>query len=1057
MKKMYRFLFLLMVFISISQLLFAQTQIVTGVVKDATGAKLPGVNIRIKGTTIGTATDLNGKYKIHASMGNVLVFSFVGYDTKEVKVIGSTLNAVLKESLNKLGEVVVTAFGVKQQARSLGYAVTEIQSKDLLLANQSSPLQALQGRVPGVQITKTSGSAAGGIDILIRGMSSIDPGRNNQPLIIVDGLAIDNETYSGNVLPSAGSNAVGSSSQFSFSNRASDINPDDIASYSILKGAAATALYGIRAANGAIVITTKKGKKGAPRINLSLFTTFRNVVKTPKLQKTFREGNRTTKIPGAVIDPNVPGGYLRPGSFAFYSWGVPFSANSFTMPDGTVIDLSHDGFHSPYELFKTGINNDLNFNISGATDKFSYYFSTGWNKDNGILPNTSYDKKTFRFNAGYQVRKNLRLSSSISYTLSGGTRANGGDKSVFSSLSYWSSTFPINDYEYPDGTEKNYTNGIIDNPRYFLEKSNLEDRLNRWIGSVNLSWQPFQWMNVAYAAQIDNYSQQRNRFVPPNLDVGSKVHGFIVNEFINFKALESNLLVTLNHDWGRNFHSSLTLGNQISDRRRDYAYIRGEGLNIPGINDLSNTLNTFAGTSLIRLRDVGIFGELKLGYKSKLYLSVTGRNDWTSTFPKGKRSFFYPSVSASYIFTEDFFKHSNIINFGKLRISWAAVGKGPRFGKIGHYYIPDPNFPFNGAGGYRSSTGVSAENIVPEKDYSLEMGTNLHFLNNRIRLDYSFFTTIVKNQIFTVGTAYSSGLTGITRNAGEYKTWGHEVLLSGDIIKTHNITWEVYLNWSTVKGKVVALPKDLTQIVFMSDRITSKAKVGDALGTLYGWVFQTVSGGQRYVNPDGKWVITGSDNKGYFYTGTNQMVKVGNAFPDFISSIGSNLTWKNISFNFLVEWKKGGDVYDRGFRNALRNGNLKMTEFRDKKRVLSGMMDDGHGGYVKNTIPLMITANSYYRDWNNYNNAASVLLKDASWVKLRSIGISYTFRGPAIKKAHINHLTLSAGANNIIIWTPFDGFDPEGNSFSAGSNIYGYTGLIVPLSQSYYFGIRFGF
>ncbi len=1052
MKKMYRFLFLLMVFITATQLSFAQAPLITGVVKDASGAGLPGVNIRIKGTNIGTTTDLNGKYKIHASQGSTLEFSFVGFNTKEVKVTGSVVNVTLHESVNKLGEVVVTAFGIKKQARALGYSVSEIKTKNLNMASQPNALTSLQGRVAGVQIRQSSGSAGGGVDILIRGLSSIDPGRNNQPLIIVDGLAIDNETFSGNVLPSSGSNAVGSSSQFSYANRAGDINPDDIASFTVLKGAAATALYGVRAANGAIIITTKKGKQGKPKVNFSYFTTIRNVVKTPALQTTFREGNRTTKIPGAVIDPNVPGGYLRPGSFAFYSWGVPFSANWFIMPNGDSIDLRHDGFHSPYELFQTGVNNQLNFNISGASEKFNYFFSAGWNMDKGILPNTNFDKKTFRINTSYQALKNLKISTSIAYTKSGGARANGGDKSVFSSLSYWSSTFPINDYEYPDGTQKNYTNGIIDNPRYFLEKSNLKDYLDRWIGHMTINWNPLKWMNVTYAAQIDNYAERRNRFVPPDLDVGTHVHGFIVDENINFTALESNLLVTFSHDWTKDFHSSLIVGNQVSDLRRDYAYIRGEDLNIPGINDLSNTLNTFAGKSLIRMRSVGVFGELNLSFKRKLYLAATLRNDWISTLPKATRSFPYPSVSASYIFSEDFFKHSDVLSYGKIRLSWAQVGKGPRFGKAGHYFIPEPNFPFNGVGGYRSSVALGDPNLRSEKDNSFETGVNLHFFKHRLRIDYTYYTTNVKDQIFGVGTPYSTGLATITRNAGSYKTWGQELMVSGDIIKTGKIRWELFVNWSKMRGKVVSLPKDLTEIVFFGDRITAKAKVGDALGSLYGWVFQTAPNGQRYVNSSGKWVVTGSKNKGYYYTGGNQMVKVGNAFPDFVLSLGSNFSWKRLTFNFLIEWKKGGDLYDRGFRNALRNGNLLETQFRDKERVLSGMMDDGKGGYVKNTIPLMITANSYYRDFNNYNMASEVLLQDGSWVKLRDIGLSYTF-----KLKHVDRLTVSAGAHNIILWTPFKGFDPEGNQFSAGSNIYGFTGLTVPLSQSYYFGIKFGF
>lgn len=1051
MKKLYRFVFLLVMFISVSQLSFAQSQSITGVVTDNTGAGLPGVNIRIKGTTTGVVTGMNGKYQMTASKGDVLVFSFVGYTTQEVKVTGSNIDVTLHETVSKLNEVVVTAFGIKKETKALGYSVTQIKPKDVDIAGQTDAMQALQGRVPGVQISNTGGSAGGGVDILIRGITSIDPGRSNQPLIIVDGLPIDNSTFAGNVLPSSGSNATGSSEQFDFSSRIGDLNPDDIASYSVLKGAAATALYGVRAANGAIVITTKKGKKGAPKISLTLNTTFRNVVKTPELQKTFREGNRTTKIPGTVIDPNAPGGYLHPGSFAFYEWGVPFTDDSFTMPDGTVIDLSHDAFHDPYELFKTGVNNQLNFNISGANDRFNYFFSSNWTKDNGVLPNTAYDKKTFRVNAGYKIRKNLTFNTSISYTKTYSKRANGGDKSVFSSLSYWAATYPINDYEYPDGSEKCYTS-FIDNPRYFLERSNMQSDLNRWIANANVKWTPYKWMTATYSYQIDNYAETRNRFVPPDLDVGTHVHGFIVNENINYRGLESDLLLHFNHNWTKDWNTNLTLGNQISDSRRQYNYIRGEGLNVPGVNDLSNTINTFAGASLIRLRNVGVFYSFQVGYKNKLFINTTGRNDWVSTMPEGNRSFFYPSVSASYVFTEDIFKHSNFFTFGKVRLSWAQVGKGPRFGKIGHYFIPDGSFPFDGAGGYRSSTAAGDMNIMPEKDNNFEVGTNMHFLKNRLRLDYSYYTSNVHNQIFTVGTSYSSGLSGVTRNAGDYKTWGQELMVSGDIIKNSNIRWEVYVNWSTTKGKVVALPKDLKEIVFFSDRITSKAKVGDEIGSLYGWVFQTVPNGERYVNSDGKWVITGSDNKGYYYTGTNQMVKVGNAFPKFIASLGSNFTWKNLSFNFLVEWKNGGDVYDRGYRNSLRNGNLKETEFRDQERVLSGMKDDGNGGYVQNDIPLMITANSYYRDWNNYNSASEVLLKDASWVKLRSIGVSYRFHFK-----HIKSFDVFANAHNIIIWTPFDGFDPEANYFGATTNIYGYTGLTVPLSQSYTFGVKFNF
>lgn len=1055
MIKFYRFPFVLFLVFTV-QMVFAQEQIISGIVSDNSGLGMPGVNIIIKGSNKGTTTDINGGYKITAENGNVLVFSFIGFATKEVVVSGKRIDITLIESSNSLKEFVVTAFGIKKESRVLGYSVTQIKSKDLDLSSLIDPMQALQGRVAGLQINKTSGSAGGGFDILIRGVTSVDPSRNNQPLIIVDGLALDNETFTGNVMPSAGSNAYNSSEQFSFSNRASDLNPDDIETYSVLKGAAATALYGVRAANGAIVITTKRGKKGKPKVNLSLSTTFRNVVKTPELQETYREGHRTTKIPGAVINNDSPDGYDNYGQ-AFYSWGVPYSDDSFTLDDGSVIDLSNDAFHSPYDLFKTGVNNQMNFNISGANDKIDYFFSASDIKDNGILPNTNYYKTSFRFHTGYQATKNFKISTSVNYIKNGGAQANGGDKSVFSALSYWSSTFPVNDYLLADGTQKNYSSGILDNPRYFLETSNLENTVNRWVGNINLMWNPFEFMDITYSAQVDNYSDLRERFVPSDLDVGTQVNGFIVKEDINFMGLESNFMANFHYDFNKNFKANLILGNQISDRKRNYSYIRGESLNVAGINDLTNTLNIFAGNSIIQYRNIGAFGELKLDFKRKLYLSLTGRNDWVSTLPDENRSFFYPSISTSYVFTEDIFKESNIFTFGKIRLSLAQVGKSPAFGKVGHYYIPDANFPFNGAAGFRISTALGDLNIKPERDNSFEAGMDFRFFKNRLRIDYTYYSTYVKNQIFTVGSAYSSGLSGVTQNAGDYKTWGNEIMVDVDIIKNTKILWTTTLNWSRNTGKITALPDYLNEIVFLGDRITAKAKVGDALGSLYGWVFQTVASGERYVNADGKWVVTGSENNGYYYTGNNEMVKVGNAFPDFVASINNNINWKKFSLNFLIEWKNGGDLYDRGYRNALRNGNLKETEFRDQYLVLAGMMDDGAGAYVENDIPLLITADSFYRDYDNYNNASEVLLKDGSWIKLRNISLSYTFNGPQIKKMHIQKFSIYASAGNIILWTPFKGYDPEGNQYSAGSNIYGYTGLIVPLSQTYSLGLKFAF
>ncbi|AWX43178.1 TonB-dependent receptor SusC [Flagellimonas maritima] len=1025
---------------------FSYGQTITGSVVDESGTPLPGVSIVVLETNNGTTTDFDGNYSIAANQGDILEFSYLGMKAQQATVGSSnTINVVMLEDSQALDEVVVTAFGVEQKRRSLGYAVTQIKAEDVNLIGQANPIETLQGRVAGVQINRTSGAAGGGVDILIRGVTSVNPNRNNQPLIIVDGIALNNDTFSGEVRPSAGSNSPDSAEQFAFSNRAGDINPEDIESFSVLKGAAATALYGVRASNGAIIITTKRGKQGKAKVNFTASTTFRNVRTTPELQTTYREGFRGA--PRLLYDPGSETGFNRvQNGTVFWSWGPRYSDDSFTLEDETVVDLSDDRFYSPYDIFRTGFNSQVNLSLSGANEKLDYFFSLGNNNEQGILPNTDFEKTTFRLNTGYKVTDRFKINTSIAYTKSGGRRANGGDKSVMSALSFFSGTFPINDYINPDGSERDYSFGIIDNPRYLMETSSLIDNVNRWVGNTTLNWNPKDWVNVTYAAQIDNYSDKRNRFVGADLDGGSQVGGFILNQNINFTALESNLLVAFNKDWSDDFSTDLTLGHQISDTKRDYDEARGERLNVPGINEIGNTINFFIDNDVQRIRNVGVFGELKLGYKEKLFLTLTGRNDWLSTLPKDNRSFFYPSVSLAYD-VSSLFGENDIFTFGKLRASWAEVGKGPGFGDVGQFFVVDEDFPFGGTGGFRRSTRFGDLEIIPERNQSTELGADFRFLKNRIRMDYAYFNTRVKDQIFTVGTAQSSGLSGITRNAGDFEVFGHELLISADVIQKKDFKWELILNWSTSEGKVLEIPDDIESIVFANSGfagITSEVREGDEMGSLYGWRWR-YENGERYIDEEGKPEIDFEERQ-----------KVGNAFPDFISSLGSNFSWKGLGFNFLLEYKKGGDLYDSGRRNGIRNGILGITEFRDETTILDGVMDDGNGGFIPNTTETLIDQD-YYRSSTDYNRASEILVQDASWVKLRNIGFSYNLSGKLLSNLNLSRVSLSVNANNILLWTPYEGYDPEGNQFSAGSNVYGFAGLSVPLAESYSFGINVGF
>lgn len=1046
-----KYLFSLLVFfISTAHILFAQDGTIYGTVTDNTGTGLPGVNVLVKGTNNGTAADFDGNYNITASQGDVLVFSFIGFATQEITVSGNTVNVTLIEDSSELEEVVVTAFGIKKSTRELGYSVSQVKTEDLDLSGQTNGVAALQGRVAGLQINQTSGSAGGGVDILIRGMSSLTPGSNNQPLIVVDGLAINNDTFAGNILPSAGSNSSGSNEQFSYSSRAGDINPDDIESYNVLKGAAATALYGIQGANGVIVITTKKGKQGRAKINFTASTTFRKVTKAPEQQKLYREGY--TGIPEILYTPETESGFTKVStSTPFHTWGPLYSDDEYIKSDGSVVDLSNDRFYDPYELFKTGINSQLNFNISGASDTLDYFFSMGKSSDESIVPDSNYDKVSFRFKGGYQVSDEFRISSSVQFTNSGGRRANGGDKSIISSLAYFSPTFPVNDYKNADGSQRNYT-PWIDSPRYFAEVSSLEDDVNRWIGNVTFNWTPKEWVSVVYTAQVDNYSDRRNRFVPPELDTGTQVSGFVVNENINFTGLESNLIAVFTQNWGEKIHSSLTLGNQIQDYKRVYDRMYGEGLNIPHFNHISNTTIRDNHNGHTHLRNIGLFGEFKIDYNNVLFLTVTGRNDWVSTLPKENNSFFYPSVSLAYDI-HSLFGDNDFFTFGKFRGSYAEVGKGAGFGQVGSYYVPDGDFPWGGIGGYRADTSVGDPNLQPQRMKGWEIGADLRFFRNRLRFDYSYYSNIINNQIFGVSQPYSTGLVSLTRNAGDYENWGHELLVSGDIIKNDNLTWELIYNFSKNEGFAKDLPDDIEYVQFAGDgapELFLRVKEGDKMGTLYGYSWK-YENGERYIDSNGYPTLDRED--GYQI--------VGNALPDFIMSLGNNFTWRNFRFNFLVEWKEGGDKYSWARRTMIRNGNSILTELRNiDDYVLDGVMEDpaNPGSFIPNTTTTRYGLDeSYYRSWSRYTGAAEIYLQDASWVKLRNIGVSYDLSGHFLDRMNVTNFILSVNAGNILLWTPYDGYDPEGSAYSAGSNIYGFSGKGIPLTENYSFGVKIGF
>ena len=1008
----------------------AQALAVTGTVTDASdGSSLPGVNVVVKNTTIGTVTDIEGNYRINVSDGTaVLVFSSVGYTTVEIPVENrSSIDLTLEPDVTALQEVVVTSFGIEREKKALGYAVQELSSEEITETKQPNVINALRGKVAGVTIQSSGGQPGAGANIVIRGLTSLSPAADNQPLFVVDGIPISNSTVSGDVLPSAGSNALGSSEQFAQSNRAVDINPDDIESLSILKGPAATALYGLRAANGAVIITTKKGEAGKATVSLNSSFGWDVINKSPDIQTRFREG--------------------RFGRLRFNSDGTPLRFQTFGPPvvAGTPV---YDNFR---DFFETGTRFDNSVSVSGGNENTTFFASASRLDQQGIVPFSEWDRTTVKLSAETKASDNISVSGTFNYINSGGTRSNGGDKSIFSSLSYYSPTFNVNDYINPDGTQRDFSDGIIDNPRYVARFASLNDNVNRMIGNVGVTYQIADWLNLDYKIGTDFYSDSRNRIAPIGLDVSSQVNGFVIEEEVNYQEINSNLFVTATHDFTELLKGSILVGHNLTNIRSDRLNVRGEGLSLRNFDDLSNAANFFTAKDASLRRIVGVFTNIELEYAGTLFLTLTGRNDWSSTLPEDNRSFFYPSVNLGYIFTETLgLGESDVFNYGKLRLSYAQVGKDAPPYQTSQSFEIAPGSPFLGQGGFQLYSQVGTPGLRPERTTSYEIGTDLRFLTNRLGIDLTYFVQNSTDQIIPVPISNATGFATFVTNAGEIQNKGIELLVNATPMKVGEFQWDASLNWSKINNKVLSMPEGIEEIVFTdATYIQNKLVEGGSAGDLYGFVFNRTDDGRLIIGNDGLPTIN-----------TSEFVKVGNALPDWQGGLTNTFTYKGLSLSVLLEWRQGGNAYDLGFRNALRNGVLQETERRYEQVVFNGVRNTGteeNPQYVENDIPIELNGETVYRNFGSYTQASEVILQDASWFRVRNASLTYALPQSLLDNMLVSSARISFTGNNLFLNTPFKGYDPESNQFGSGSNSYGFVGLGVPQTRSYTVGVNVTF
>lgn len=1008
---------------------FGQT--ITGKVTDATEAPLPGVTIIVSGTNTGTTSDFDGNYSIEASSGDVLQFSYIGMESKEVTVGSSnTINITLQEDSELLDEVIVTAFGITQEKKSLGYAAQSVDAEAITSTKQANVVSALQGQVAGVQITNSGGAPGQSARIIIRGVNSLDPGADNQPLFVVDGVPIDNSTIE------TGPN----STPRGLTNRAADINPADIESMSVLKGAAATALYGVRAANGAVIITTKKGKSGRIRINLNTSVGFEELNRLPELQDEFGQGFS---------------GEYDPESF-WPSWGAPIAEVAQTVP-------GHRYQNNWNRAFNTGKQTDHSLSISGGGENATFYGSFGRFDQKGIIPFSDWARTSAKLSGTVKVSEKFDFSGSINYTNSGGNRV--PHDRFMERMMYWAETQDVRDYINPDGTMRTY--GTTTNPIYDARFSTYEDDVNRIIGNLNFNYSPAEWLTLSYRIGVDSYSDSRTAITPGPKGIDGEVPlsttGLIEETRINSKDITSNFYVTLKRQWNDDLNTTLRLGNDIFQRKFDQVSARGEDFVIPDFYDLGVTRQIFNDQQKSIRRLVGFYGDFMVNFREYLYFNLTARNDISSTLPKDNNSFFYPSVNLGYVFSE----HIDLpswFTFGKLRGSWAQAGKDTGPHVLGVNFVAPEDFPLNGQVGFSRNSTFGDPELKPELTTSIEFGAQLSFFESRLDMDVTYYKSNAVDQIIPVPISDGTGFSEYITNAGEIQNDGIEVVLGGDIVRNEDFQWTATANLSMNNNEIKSIREGIDEIVvgsqfgYVGSTVTMKLIEGDAFGNLYGTSYERfgADGEDIFLNR-GLPVVIGDD--GFPVRNENQLI-LGNAVPKWFGGLRNELTYKNFDLTILVDFRADLEQYNQ-FDNFLAAfGKAEYTSVRNDFRVFDGVTADGSPNTQEVWLGQGVGPDG--RDygagfWRNaYRGVSENFVQDASFIKLRNISLGYNLGQKTLDRLPFKSLRVSLAANNIILYTPWDGFDPESFSAGAGGNAIGFTGLGFPGTQSYFLTFNFG-
>lgn len=1026
-----------------------QTKKITGKVVDSAGEPVVGASVLVKEAGTGSVSDLDGKFTVEAAQGYTLMISFVGYRTTEIKVTNESFYLVtLSDDAQALNEVVVTAMGIKKDRKSLGYAVEDIDSEELMRNKSVNPINSLAGKIAGVNITQGGGAAGSGSQIILRGGTSLE--RDNQPLFVVDGVIYNNST---NILGNSafdGSTSTASTN----ANRVMDINPEDIENMSVLKGPAAAALYGSKAAAGVVIITTKKGKEGAVEVNFSTKYTTQWATNLPKTQRKYGRGFVEDQYDAAG---NYTGTTYN--DFSYNSWGEPIAEG---VPTYNNID----------DFFKQGGAWDTNLSVAGGTKNSNFYLSGSYYNQDGIIPTTGYEKATFRFN-GEQKWKMFTFGANVAYsqantdkTLTSAGLYGSSGSGTMEGVYRWSPVDDMTHYMNEDGTRYRMFGDRLDvteerdNPYWILNKNKLQDNTERFTGSFSVKADITDWWWISYRMGIDSYTTDDSKVIAAGgvykLDWQK---GMYSENSYRYKYLSTNLMTNFNKSFG-DFNFNLMLGTSTDDTRTWSNYRMAWNFEVPGFYSFDNATNENRDFSSSRTqkRLVGVFGEFRADWKNTLFLTVSGRNDWSSTLPIENRSYFYPSVSGSFVFTE-LLPKSDWLSFGKVRASWARVGKDTSPYALETALWPSQSF-LGGLTGVSNYWQAGNAALKPEITESTEIGLEMRFFNNRLRFDYAFYTNNSYNQIMSPRLSNATGYILRSVNAGDVYNKGMELSIGGTPIQTKDWTWETTVNLSGNRGTVKNLMEGV-EILYVTD-----VQVGNAKAASFpDGNFMAISGSEWKRDEQGRVVL---DKNGLPTKGTNANLEIGNREPTFSGGWNNTLSYKGWSLNMLWEFRVGGHVYN-GTEYAMTLAGVSELSANRERIEVSGVNTNGE--YVTNvfeadktymyngkeTSGKTIIAN-YYQDI--YPNETANFMTKVNALRLRTLSLSYNLPKSWLLKTNvIKRAMITATANNILLFTNYNG-DPEvaaAGSGAVGSSSVGIDYCGVPATASFSFGINLTF